>query len=115
MIGSPTIAEDVVGEYMRLINGSMKSAEGINQYVQSITNKPFEHFFALHIIEQIKDLDLQLIYDEEDKQTPIHHADVLLKAYPQARLTKTKGLGHTRILQNEGVIEQCLESMRVAV
>lgn len=111
MIGSPTIAEDVLSEFMRMTNGSIKSAEGINDYVIKKTGKPFAHFFALHIINKVRDLELQLIYDEDDKQAPVSHGEALAAAYPRARLIKTKGLGHTRILRSMEVVDMCLETM----
>jgi hypothetical protein len=53
-----------------------------------------------------------LVHDEDDKEVVLEHALRLKSIHPQARLLVTKGLGHTRILKDEVVIEGCVTFIR---
>ncbi|HEX8038753.1 MAG TPA: alpha/beta fold hydrolase [Chryseosolibacter sp.] len=108
-IASPTIGDEIIKTYLRTINGSPATGEFFRSYVQRKSGKPFDAFTALYFIERIKpDLDLLLIHDENDEEVSLRHALELVKRYPKARLFKTSGLGHTRLLKDEAVIEKCL-------
>jgi hypothetical protein len=51
-------------------------------------------------------VDLLLVHDEDDKEVGPQHPEALLKVYPAAKLIKTSGLGHTRILRDDAVIRE---------
>jgi hypothetical protein len=107
-IASPTIADEIINTYLRAINGSWKSGQFFKQYILKTYNKPFEEFSGLHFVRHLPyPLPLLLIYDEDDRDVIMKHAEELLKLYP-ATLVRTKGLGHTRILKDDFVIETCL-------
>lgn len=110
-IASPTMADEIIKSYLRAINGSWKTGLRFKQLIEKKYGKPFEEFTAMHFIEQIKGLDLLLVHDEEDKDVPIIQAEKLLEKYP-ARLLRTSGLGHNRILKDETVISACIDFIR---
>ena len=67
--------------------------------------KNFDEFTASYFIQHLpRPLDLLLVYDEDDREVAIKHAEELIKLYPAAKLVRTKGLGHTRILKDNNVI-----------
>jgi pimeloyl-ACP methyl ester carboxylesterase len=49
---------------------------------------------------------LLIVADEEDLETPITEAEALVEAWPEARLVRTSGLGHRRILRDPEVVAQ---------
>jgi hypothetical protein len=49
-----------------------------------------------------------LVHDDEDKEVNIRQAEALQKLYPSAKLVRTSGLGHTRILKDNIVIQRCV-------
>ncbi|MDH5396678.1 MAG: alpha/beta hydrolase [Cyclobacteriaceae bacterium] len=108
MISSPSIGADIIAEFLKKLNASPSSGLGIEHFVKKITDKPFEDFLSLSLIKKANGINLHLVHDIDDSEVPIAHAEALCKAYPAATLHKTKGLGHTRILRNEEVIEKCL-------
>jgi len=108
MIGSPTIASKIVEEFMRRLNASEKVTGYFYDYVKATFGKPFEEYSASYIIKDLKHVDLLIIHDEDDVEVTIDNADVLLEKYPAAKFIKTQGMGHTRILKDESVIEACL-------
>lgn len=108
MIGSPTVASKIVEEFMRRLNASTLVTDYFYAYVKAKFGKSFEEFSASYIIKDVRDVDLLLIHDEDDIEVTIDNAEILLEKYPSARLMRTKGLGHTRILKDDEVINACL-------
>lgn len=112
-IASPSIADEILKTYLRAINGSWPSAEKFKEFVLKKTGKPFEEFTALHAIRNLPHpIDLLMIHDEGDEDVFILHAQELLKVYPSAKLIKTSGLGHTRVLKDEQVISKTIEFLK---
>lgn len=108
MIGSPAIADDIIGAFLQRLNGSWLSGNYFKEYIQRKYHQPFEYYTASYVIQQINDQPLLLIYDEDDMEVRIKQGNHLKDLYPSASIIKTKGLGHTRILKNSGVINSCL-------
>ena len=111
-IATPTIGDEIINIYLKTINGSPATAKFFKSYILKNNGKPFDEFTGLHFIRHIKqDIDLLLIHDENDQEVAINQALELMKYYPQATLFKTRGLGHTRILRDDGVIKKCVTFM----
>lgn len=109
-IASPSIGDEILKTFLRAINGSWRSAERFKQYVLRKTGKPFDEFTALHAVQHLpKPIDLMVINDTEDKDVVFRSAEELIKVYPTARLYRTTGLGHTRILRDEQVIARAVD------
>jgi predicted alpha/beta hydrolase family esterase len=107
-IASPTIGDEIINTYLRAINGSEKSGNYFKKYMVRTFGKTFDEFSSLHFIRHLpKPIELLLVYDEDDKEVDMRHADELIKIYPSARILRTRGLGHTRILKEDAVIETC--------
>ncbi len=107
-IASPSIADEILKNYLRAIHGSWPSAEKFKKFVLRKTGKTFEEFTALHAVQHLPSpIDLLIVQDENDKDVLMIHAEALHRVYPNAKLLKTSGLGHTRILKDEKVIDVC--------
>ncbi len=50
-----------------------------------------------------------IIHDRDDADVPWQQGELLANAWPGARLRLTRGLGHTRILRNRGVIRASVD------
>ncbi len=112
-IASPAIGDEIIGTYLRTINGSESTARFFKSWVLKTTGKPFDEFTALHFIKNLnQEVDLLLVHDENDGEVPLIHALELMKVYPRATLYQTRGLGHTRILRDEGVIRKCISFLK---
>ena len=109
-IASPTLGDLIISTYLNAIGGSAATGEWFKGYIERTTGKPFFEFTSLYTVQHLpRPLQLLLVHDEGDTETPIAHAHALLGVYPAARLHPTKGLGHNRILKDEGVIKECLQ------
>ncbi|HZX73574.1 MAG TPA: alpha/beta hydrolase [Cyclobacteriaceae bacterium] len=112
-ISSPTIGDEIVNTYLKAIQGSQATAEAFKSYMLKTFHKSFDEFSALHIIKHVPaDLKLLLIHDDQDKEVTIDHPLALLKIYPSALFHKTSGLGHTRILKDDDIINLCLDFVK---
>src|SRR5207248_629713 len=108
-IASPTIGDEIIKTYLNAINGSATTGEYFKNYVKRKYGRPFEDFTSLYFVKHLRaPLDLLLVHDEDDHEVSLRHAEALQRIYPAARLFKTKGLGHTRILRDDTVIHTCL-------
>ncbi len=104
-IASPTIGDEIIGNYLRVIGGSDKTKNFFKNEILKRYGKPFEQFTGLYAIENMKqELNLLLVYDEDDKEVPVTHAHAMMERYPKAELMHTHGLGHNRILKDNKVI-----------
>ena len=109
-IASPSIGDEILKTFLRAINGSWSSAERFKRFVVRKTGKPFDEFTALFAVKHLpKPIDLLVINDEEDTDVVFRSAEELVKAYPVAKLYRTRGLGHTRILKDDTVIKKVIE------
>ena len=112
-IASPTIGDEIINTYLKTINGSPATGRYFKGYIEKSTGKPFDAFTSLHFIRNINQkVDLMLVHDEDDTEVSIRHASELKKHYPEATLVVTRGLGHTRILKDEGVIKRCVSFIK---
>lgn len=104
-IGSPTIGDEIIKTYLRNINGSWSTGEFFKAHMLKKFGRPFDEFTAMHFVKHLPNpIDLLLIHDEDDREVIIRHVEELIKIYPSAKLMRTKGLGHTRILKDDEVI-----------
>jgi pimeloyl-ACP methyl ester carboxylesterase len=107
-VASPTIADEIINTYLRAVNGSWAIVPRFKDRVLKTFGRPFESYTSLVFSKDIAVRpDLLLIHDTDDKEVPIVHAHLFVKTYPGTQLLETYGLGHTRILKDEMVIERC--------
>lgn len=107
-ISSPTIGDEIINTYLRAIQGSPATGTFFKEYVLRAYGKPFDEFTALHFIRHLPTpLSLMLVHDANDREVSLAHAEALIREYPSAKLLRTEGLGHTRILKDNEVIQAC--------
>lgn len=104
-IASPTIGDEIIKNYLRVLNGSPKTGEAFKKRVLAKTGKSFDEMTALELVKKVPaNLNLLLVHDEGDKEVSMRHPTALLEQFSKAQLYQTKGLGHNRILKDEEVI-----------
>lgn len=108
-IASPTIGDEIINTYLKAIRGSAITGDFFKKYMVKTYGKSFDEFTASYFIQHLpRPVKLLLVHDEDDKEVAIKHAEELIGLYPAARLIRTKGLGHTRILKDNEVIKACV-------
>jgi esterase/lipase len=112
-IASPSVPDEILKTFLRAINGSWKSALEFKKYVKKVTGKSFDEFSGLYSIQRLpRPINLMVVQDEDDTDVIYQHAVELLKVYPSAKLLKTTGLGHSRVLKDDEVIAHCVDFIK---
>lgn len=57
------------------------------------------------------ELPLLVVHDEDDREVKVENAQRIVHRWPGSKLVVTKGLGHTRILRDEGVVKKIVSFM----
>jgi len=109
LIATPTISGDIIKQFEEKINASPATGESFLKQVSKRYGITFKDMSASEIIKRIKSVNLLLVHDEKDQDVPIAHAKLLKQLNPDALTIFTEGLGHTRILRNDTVINQIIE------
>ncbi|GIV36717.1 MAG: alpha/beta hydrolase [Cyclobacteriaceae bacterium] len=105
-IASPVIADEIINTYLRAVGGSDKTKAPFKQYVKKKYGMPFEKYTVEGFIRELKQpINLLLVHDENDTDVSLQHPLALKQMYPATLLYITRGLGHTRILKNDTVIQ----------
>ena len=113
MIGTPIIGDLVIKGFLKAVNGSEKTGIAFRERLKKKYGRTFEEFSAEYLLPRLQEpVKLLIVHDEDDRESPIRHAEEAIKIYPEARLLRTKGLGHNRILRDSNVIDACLQFMR---
>jgi predicted alpha/beta hydrolase family esterase len=108
-IASPTIGDEIIYTYLKTIGATWKTGNYFKSYIKRRSGKTFDEFTSLHFIRHLRqETELLLVHDTDDDEVSIAHAREMVKIYPRAVLYETSGLGHTRILRDEGVIRRCV-------
>jgi hypothetical protein len=106
-IASPTIGDRIIDTYLKAIGGTKRTKGFFKNFVEKKYGKPFDAFTALGVAGKLtQPPKLLLVHDDQDMEVTMHHPEALLKVYPGARLYRTSGLGHTRLLKDNGVIQE---------
>jgi pimeloyl-ACP methyl ester carboxylesterase len=112
-VASPVIGDKIIDTYLRAIGGTEKTKLFFKQYVSEKYGQPFDAYTVAGFIHQLgRPVEVLLVHDEDDRDVSMDHPLELIRLYPSARLLKTKGLGHTRILKDNRVIEEIVTFIR---
>ena len=109
-VSTPAVPEGIISEFLRRIGGSPAVGEYI---VDSLEAKAGISFASVSALEMAKDLPetlpVLIVHDTEDEDAPLYHADALSARLTRAERYTSNGLGHTRILRDEAVIQRILD------
>jgi len=106
LVATPSIASDIIKQFEEKINASPATGENFRKGISQRYGVSFDTISASELIKKVSLKSLLLVHDENDNDVPLAHADLIKAQFPAAKTIYTKGLGHTRILRNETVIEK---------
>jgi pimeloyl-ACP methyl ester carboxylesterase len=108
LIASPSLEDDIIANFLKIVNGSPKRGEYFREYYKSKFGINFSEITMSVMSEKIKSLPILLVHDEDDKDVPIFHAEALQSKLKYPEMLRTSGLGHMRILKDHNAIKRCL-------
>lgn len=112
MIASPTIGEDILTSFRKKLNASPQTSVALRKMVIKKFNLDFEEITACELAKTISLKNHLIIHDKNDLDVPYYNAEVLHKINPTSELLLTKGLGHTRILRDDQVVDSTLKFIK---
>lgn len=106
-IAPPLQPRDYVHKFASYIKASPQLTSLMVGLMSSYFRRSWE---SLDIPTLAKSLEtpLLVLHDEEDKDVPFYEGAQLVKAWPNAKLIATQGLGHRKILHNIEVIKEVM-------
>lgn len=108
MISSPTVGEDILTGFRKKINASQRTSTAMRKMVQTNFHLDFEDITAVELIKKIELKNHLIVHDRDDSEVPFQNAEELKKVSKNAKLLLTNGLGHTRILRDQSVLNTIL-------
>ena len=109
MISSPTIGEDIMNAFRKKIDASPKTSVALREMVISRFHLDFEEITACELSKTISLKNHLIVHDKNDMEVPYQNAESLKEINASATLILTKGLGHTRILRDDEVINNIIQ------
>ncbi len=110
-IGAADNMHTIFTDFITSIGLSKKTLEQMIAYFEKKYNVIVDDFSPYVAVQKIH-VPTLLIHDEEDYDVSVNCADTIAKYHPNAKVIKTKGLGHRRILRNNGVMQDIKSFIR---
>lgn len=106
-IGSPNSLEDLTELVLRDRNIPVRSLDHFNERSRELAGKPMSEIGIVAALSEMGAGKLQYLclHDYEDKEVPVAHADEIERALSWAKVERTSGLGHNRML-NDGDLQE---------
>jgi pimeloyl-ACP methyl ester carboxylesterase len=103
LISAPTSFVQVTHDYASAFGLSDHTRARMVQRLEAREGVVLERLAAQHMAPRI-DMPTLVVHDRDDTLVPHAEAEQLVRHLPQARLLSTQGLGHRRLLKDEGVL-----------
>lgn len=105
-IASPVNICWVVDSFLERLGLSQRSRNHFKAIISEKMKLPFEMGNANVFFDKLPLGKLLLIHDKDDKNVPFRLSEELYQNFDNTELIATVGLGHTRILKNEQVLQR---------
>lgn len=119
MISPNVIIDDAIAKFARMVGLDDGDRATLEARMVSHTGVPLESLRLDNLVDAEvrgeRGDSLLVIHDIEDREVKIDHGQALARAWPNARLLATTGLGHRRILRDGAVIAAAVEVLREGV
>jgi len=111
LIGTPSIAADIIKNFQAVINGSDKMGRFITDYIKDTYGQPFSYYSGQETGKHAR-IPIMVVHDEHDRDVPVRHARLLANELQNGTLLITEGLGHTKILKDKKVVAECVSFIK---
>lgn len=113
LVSGPATIEGVLNRFARFVNLGEKSTRLFIQSMEAKVGLDIDRLDLLALAPAITKPTL-LVHDDRDREIPVQEAGSLDQVFPQSRLFRTSGYGHSRILQRPEVIGEILGFVQAA-
>jgi pimeloyl-ACP methyl ester carboxylesterase len=105
-------AESLFDQFQRALGFGPRTRRAFDRHLDAFVGIPVTEFDARVQAAQVPPVPTLVVHDRGDRQTPYPQAVGLVEALPDARLVTTEGLGHRKILRDEGVVGEVVAFLR---
>lgn len=102
LISSPSAMAPVFEGFGKFVGLGQKSQKWMNEQVRIIAGLPIEMFDIPAVLAGLK-TPVSVVHCRDDKELPIDYARLIGAAGDHVSVHEVEGLGHRRIIANEGV------------
>lgn len=110
-VAPPIDIEDWVKEFASTLGISEATEHAVRGLIQARVGYRISDLYAPDLARELS-APLLVLHDEQDVSVPIRAGEALASAWPNARLVRSSGLGHTRILRDAPTIERAVAFIR---
>jgi pimeloyl-ACP methyl ester carboxylesterase len=105
MLAPPIDMRDFTRALARMLGLGEDLRSRVHQRLAARFRVPLEAMRAEFLAPRMR-APLLVLHDEDDRDVPIQCGETMAAAWPGARLVKTQGLGHQRILRDAAALEE---------
>lgn len=110
-VAPPIDIDDWVKEFASTLGISEATEHAVRGLIQARVGYRISDLYAPDLARELS-APLLVLHDEQDVSVPIRAGETLASAWPNARLVRSSGLGHTRILRDASTIERAVAFIR---
>jgi pimeloyl-ACP methyl ester carboxylesterase len=110
-IAPPIDVRDFVSTVSGELGLSDRTRGALESALERRVGRRIEDLHALRLAKTMR-APLLVVHDEQDRAVPVECGEQLAEAWPGALFTKTRGLGHNRILRDPATIETVVEYVK---
>ncbi|UMB61520.1 alpha/beta hydrolase [Lutibacter sp. A80] len=111
VIGAGDIITDIFNVFVSKIELNQKIVPRMKRYFLNKFGEDVDNYSASLAAKEVK-IPTLIIHDEEDKEVTVSCAHNIRQNTKQGELLITKGLGHTRILKDDFVVDSIIEFIK---
>ena len=111
IIGSGDIITDIINVFVNKLELKHKMAKKMKRYFFKKYGEDIDNYSASIAVKSVK-IPTLIIHDTEDSEVPVSCAHSIRQNAEQGELLITNGLGHTRILKDNFVVNSIIEFIK---
>ena len=100
------LPSEAIEPFGRAIGASAAVTARFHAQVERRLARPWSDFDMSGLAQRRTVPPLLVVHDRDDREVPPFHGRKLARAWPDARLFETRGLGHRRLLRDAGVVSE---------
>jgi pimeloyl-ACP methyl ester carboxylesterase len=105
LIAPPIDVRDFVRVFSRIVGFGDSTREELGRRVEARFDVRLEDLYAPAVARTLR-APVLVVHDEDDAEVPLRCGRLLAESWPGAELDVTRGLGHTKILRDPGVVDR---------
>ena len=108
LISGPISVEPYLQRFAQALGLSPQTGAALRRQLRALLDRKGLETVELGTVAPRLDPPALIIHDRNDREVPFFSAQALHRAWPEAELLATEGLGHRKLLADPGVVEKAV-------